>query len=160
LIGNVMMKLSITFSVAISVGCLALASSVGATEENARSAGSAKAAAHASLLERADVPREPPRLPDGLGQPPRRHGDNAPGKKAQAERKAEADAQEQVDNAAHGARADAANRAAQGSAAAAAHNNDADERAAAGQARAAAARARAGKPTNPGNSGNAPGKQK
>jgi hypothetical protein len=156
------MKLSNTTSFALGVAFLAaLAQTAVASQETDRGAGLAKAAAHASLIERADVPQQPPRLPDGVVEAPRQRAPGiVAGKRAEAARKAQAEAQLQGEDAAHAAHVEAANRAAQGSAASAARNANADEHAAAGQARAQAARARAGKPDSPGNSGNAPGKNK
>jgi hypothetical protein len=117
---------------------------LGADEELHRVT-NAKAAAHASLSARADVPDEPPRLPDRAAQPPgkvvpdsslRRKGDAVDRAKGQA-----------ASDAARAVREDVAKRSAQGSAASAAKSANADDHAAAGQARAKAARA--GKPDHP-----------
>jgi hypothetical protein len=146
------------FTTFVAAAVVATASVAAASLDDEGGVRSAKAAAHAALIDRADLPDHPPRLPDNLAEPPPRavpggrgHDDN----RGQAIRKAKAEAQQQADDAAHAARADVANRAAAGSAAAAARNgNNADERAAAGQARARAAHAnkpdKPGPPDNPG----------
>jgi hypothetical protein len=145
-----------THSVLLSVTgfCLVTApllSSAAASDQGAAHVHSAKAAAHASLTERADVPDHPPKLPDGLPEAAQRAlPDAALRKKGDAVRRAKDEAQRGADDAAHAARADVANKSAQGSAASAARSGNADERAAAGQARARAARAAAGNPDHPG----------
>lgn len=104
---------------------------------------SAKAAAHASLIDRADIPDHPPRLPDSPAEPATRALPSAVRNTGRGEaiRKAKIEAERQAQDAAsHAVRADVANRAAAGAAASAARSGNADERAAAGQARARAAR--------------------
>jgi hypothetical protein len=114
-------------------------------DEDVHSATHAKAAAHASLSARADVPDEPPRLPDRAAQPPGKVvPDAAHRRKGEAVDRAKDQA---ASDAARAVRADVAKRSAQGSAASAAKSANADDHAAAGQARAKAARA--GKPDRP-----------
>jgi hypothetical protein len=108
----------------------------------------AKAAAHASLSARADVPDEPPRLPDRAAQPPGKVvPDAALKRKGDVVDRAKDQARKAASDEARAVRADVANRSAQGTAASAAKSANADDHAAAGQARARAARA--GKPDHP-----------
>jgi hypothetical protein len=102
-----------------------------------------KAAAHAALEEKADVPATPPHLPDAASDRARAAvGGGGAGTRGEAARKAHAQGQRNAGDDDRAAHADAANRAAEGSVAAAAKNANADSHAAAGQARAAAARAK------------------
>jgi hypothetical protein len=109
-----------------------------------------KAAAHAALDEKAELPTVPPQLPDQAAQATEKAraapGKNAFGAKGDAVRRAHGQGQRQAAEDAKAARVDAADRAAQGSASSAAKNANADSHAAAGQARAAAAKAKAHPP--------------
>jgi len=134
---------------AAAVGLMVLVGQAQGAEEDLHRVTNAKAAAHASLSDRADVPDEPPRLPDRAAQPPVKVvPDAASRKKGDAIERARDQARQAASDAARAARADVANRSAQGAAASAAKSANADDHAAAGQARARAARA--GKPDHPG----------
>jgi hypothetical protein len=115
-------------------------------------------AAHAALLDGADVPATPPALPAAASDEARKAlANTAFGKKGEAERRAHASARKHASDAAADARIEAANRAAQGSVAAAARAANADARVAAGQARATAAKtAAAGHKSTPPVTGSAP----
>jgi hypothetical protein len=115
-------------------------------------------AAHAALLDGADVPSSPPALPAVASEQARKTlSDTAFGKKGDAERRAHARARKHADDDAAETRAEAANRAAQGAIAAAARSANADSRNAAGQTRASAAKASAaGHRTTPPVTGGAP----
>jgi hypothetical protein len=106
-------------------------------------------AAHAALLDGADVPATPPTLPATASDQARKVlDDTAFAKKGDAERRAHARARKHANDDAADARAEAVSRAAQGAIAAAARAANADARNAAGQARANAAKA-AGRKTTP-----------
>jgi hypothetical protein len=127
---------------AVAVASLTLCGGSAWALDGAASPGAGKAAAHAALRDRADVPSTPPRLPQSASDHAREALANpAVGKKAEAAGRVRAEAQLHISDEARAARADAANRAAEASVAAAAHNANADAAAAAGQARASAAKA-------------------
>jgi len=101
-----------------------------------------KAAAHAALDEKAELPVTPPQFPDQASDKARAAlGKTAFGAKREAARQARGHGQQQAGEDTKGARLDAADRAAQGAVASAVRNANADSHAAAGQARAAAAKA-------------------
>jgi len=103
-----------------------------------------KAAAHAALDQKADVPPTPPQLPDQASDRAQLvHLKTAFGAHGEAMRDARAHGQRKAGDDGRAARADEANQATDGAAASAARNANADSHAAAGQARAAAAKAKA-----------------
>jgi hypothetical protein len=122
----------------------ALTGAVRAAEDSGGAPRPGRAAAHAALTDGADLPATPPSLPELLPDGARRTPDPATlGKKAEAAREAQNQADQHANDGAREAREDAANRAAQSSIVGVVRGAAADARAAAAQARTNSAKARA-----------------
>jgi hypothetical protein len=140
--------LTIARIAALVVALAALTGTGSAAEDDGAEHRPGRAAAHAALTDGADLPANPPSLPELAPDGSRRGPDSAAlGKKTDSAREAARQADQRASDSARVARDEAANRIAQTSIVGAVRSAASDGRAAAAQARATSAKAKAaGKP--------------
>jgi hypothetical protein len=126
------------------VALVALTGTGSASEDDGAAHRPGRAAAHAALTDGADLPANPPSLPDLAADGPRRAPDSATIGKKDSAREADAQADQHASESARAARDEAANRIAQTSLVGAVRSAASDGRAAAAQARTNGVKAKAG----------------